>query len=139
MYEEGLLYQSFEKKTEGYYFSVNVPLLDARIRNLECDDTGFNDIRNVVGARKVRFPQLLNQFYGKINGSIAQSIISDTYDPYLRINSPFFFSFLFYTFFILLFFFFFFLTFLLDPSSRCICAHFDADPEYYLSDPNQAW
>jgi len=39
-----LRYQSFEKKTDGWYFGDNVPEAP-RIRNLECSDTGYNDIR----------------------------------------------------------------------------------------------
>jgi len=99
-YEEGLVYQSLTKKTSGYIFGDNVAN-DPRIRNLECSDTGYSDIRQQTGARRTRWPQLLNSYYGKINATIGQIMLGDTYDPYLRE---------------------------VNPSSRCICAHYDVDP-----------
>jgi hypothetical protein len=110
-YEQGLKYQSFAKKTDGWYFGDNVPD-DPRIRNLECADTGYNDIRQQTGARRTRWPQLLSQYDGAIDTATGQTILSDTFDVYLmRVN----------------------------PSSRTICAHYDIDPMEYVSDPNGVW
>ena len=61
-YEEGLLYQSLARKTNGYFWGDNTPT-DPRIRNLECCGTGFSDIRSpqrsppgalAAAARRIR-------------------------------------------------------------------------------------
>ena len=82
------------------------------IRNLECVDTGYSDLRQQTGARRTRWPQLLNGYYGQINATVGQVMLGDTYDPYLR---------------------------KINPSSRCICSHYDVDPQYYADDPNAVW
>jgi hypothetical protein len=110
-YEQGLKYQSIAKKKDGWYFGDNAPE-DPRIRNLECTDTGYSDIRQQTGARRTRWPQLLSQYDGAINMENGQTMLGDTFDVYLmRIN----------------------------PSSRTICAHYDTDPMEYASDPNAVW
>lgn len=98
-YEEGLLYQSLSRTSDGYFWGDNAPT-DPRIRNLECIGTGFSDIRTPNGARQVRWRQLLEQFDGKIDAAVGKRMIADTFDPYLN-----------YT----------------HPSSRTICAHSDED------------
>jgi uncharacterized protein CbrC (UPF0167 family) len=110
-YEQGLIYQLLEKKTDGYFFGANVPS-DPRIRNLESSDTGWSDVRQQTGARSVRWPQLLDQHYGTIDAKIGQKMLADTFDPYLGY---------------------------INPSSRTICAHYDEDPMEYVSDPNAVW
>lgn len=110
-YEQGLRFQSFNKKTDGWYFGDNVPE-DPRIRNLECSDTGYNDIRQQTGARRTRWPQVLAQHAGAIDLAAGQSILADNFDVYLMCA---------------------------NPSSRTICAHYDADPMFYVSDPNAVW
>jgi Phospholipase B len=110
-YEQGLKYQSFQKKTDGWFFGDNAPD-DPRIRYLECTDTGYDDIRQQTGARRMRWPQLLEQYNGRIDAATAQAILADGFDVYLmRIN----------------------------PSSRTICSHYDTDPQFYASDPNAVW
>jgi hypothetical protein len=110
-YEQGLKYQSIAKKKDGWYFGDNVPD-DPRIRNLECTDTGYSDVRQQTGARRTRWPQLLGQYDSAINLANGQAMLGDTFDVYLmRIN----------------------------PSSRTICAHYDTDPMEYASDPNAVW
>ncbi|MGF6597778.1 hypothetical protein P3T23_002495 [Paraburkholderia sp. GAS448] len=110
-YEQGLKYQSIAKKKDGWYFGDNVPD-DPRIRNLECTDTGYSDVRQQTGARRTRWPQLLSQYDSAINLANGQAMLGDTFDVYLmRIN----------------------------PSSRTICAHYDTDPMEYASDPNAVW
>jgi len=99
-YEEGLLYQSLARKTDGYFWGDNAPT-DPRIRNLECFGTGFSDIRTPNGARQVRWQQLLGEFDGRIDVEVGKRMIGDTFDPYLN-----------YT----------------HPSARTICAHSDEDP-----------
>ncbi len=110
-YEQGLIYQSLEKKTDGYFYGDNAPS-DPRIRNLESTDTGYNDVRQQTGARRVRWPQLLAQYDGEIDAEIGQRMLGDTFDPYLGY---------------------------VNPSSRTISSHYDKDPMYYVSDPNAVW
>lgn len=110
-YEQGLIYQNLSKKTDGFFFGDNAPN-DPRIRNVESTDTGFNDVRQQTGARRVRWPQLLAQYDGRIDAEVGQTMLADTFDPYLGY---------------------------INPSSRTICSHYDADPMYYVSDPNAVW
>ncbi len=110
-YEQGLIYTSLKKKNNGYFFGDNAPD-DPQIRNLECTDVGYNDIRQQTGARRTRWPQVLNQYYGQIDASIGKTLLADTYDVYLQ---------------------------KINPSSRTICSHYDSDPMYYVSDPNAVW
>lgn len=110
-YEQGLVYQLLEKKTDGYFYGDNAPT-DPRIRNLESTDTGYSDVRQQTGARRVRWPQMLAQHDGAIDADVGQAMLADTFDPYLG-----------YT----------------NPSSRTICSHYDEDPMYFVSDPNAIW
>ena len=110
-YEQGLIYQNFQKKSDGWYFGDNVPD-DPRIRNLESSDVGFSDIRQQTGARRMRWPQLLTQYEGRIDAETGQKILGDTFDVYLM---------------------------RIEPSSRTISSHYDTDPQPYVSDPNAVW
>ncbi|MGE0540089.1 MAG: C45 family autoproteolytic acyltransferase/hydrolase [Dehalococcoidia bacterium] len=110
-YEQGLIYQKFEKKQDGWFFGTNTPT-DPRIRNLESTDVGYDDIRRQTGARRVRWPQLLTQYHGRIDAEIGQTMLADTFDPYLGY---------------------------INPSSRTISAHYDEDPMQYLSDTFYPW
>jgi len=110
-FEQGLTYTNFTSINDGYLWGCNVPF-DPRIRNLECVDVGAYDIRQQTGARSVRWPQLLKQYDGVINVTVGQTMLGDTWDPYLKE---------------------------FNPSSRGICAHYDVDPQYYVSDPNAVW
>ncbi len=86
--ELGLKYQSVERKTDGYFIGFNAPV-DPRIRNLECSDVGYCDIRTPMGARRVRLTQLMEEYHGKIDIEVAQEILSDHYDVYLqKENNP---------------------------------------------------
>lgn len=110
-YEQGLKYQSLKRTKNGCFFGCNA-VFDPRIRNLECKDNGFNDPRQQTGARRQRWMELIDQYYGKIDVEIAKKMLADTYDVYLGYN---------------------------NPSSRCICAHYDVDPQYYADDPDAVW
>ena len=101
-YEEGLLYQSLSRTTDGYFWGDNA-VVDPRIRNLECFGTGFSDVRTPNGAREVRWRQLLGQYNGAIDAEIGKRMLADTFDTYLGYISP---------------------------SARTICAHSDVDPCY---------
>lgn len=82
-FEQGIKFQNFEKKKDGYFFGCNVAD-DPRIRNLECDGEGYNDIRRHTGGRRVRIPQLLEKYYKNINVDVAKHIMSDHYDVYQK-------------------------------------------------------
>lgn len=104
-YQEGLIYQQLDKKTDGYFAGFNANE-DPRIRNLECSDQGYNDIRKHTGSRRVRWEALLQENYGKIDLEIAQKMLSDHYDVYLKKEKP---------------------------SALTICAHYDEDPRLSMS------
>jgi hypothetical protein len=110
-YQQGLIYQNLEKKSDGWFYGDNAPS-DPRIRFVESTDTGYNDIRQQTGARRVRWPQLLAQHEGSIDAEIGQVMLGDTFDPYLGY---------------------------INPSSRTISSHYDEDPMEFVSDPNAVW
>jgi len=107
--ELGLRFHNTERKTNGYFIGFNAPY-DPRIRNLECVNTGIDDIRRHQGARKVRLTDLMDEWKGKLNVSVAQQIISDHYDVYLNKE---------------------------NPCSRTCCAHYELDGREYMSDPSR--
>ena len=73
--ELGLEFVNVERKKNGYFIGFNAPY-DARIRNLECVNSGFDDIRRHQGARKVRLEQLMDQPYqprGAVDGCVVDT------------------------------------------------------------------
>lgn len=99
-FELGLNYSDFKKIKDGYFVGFNAPE-SPQIRNLECSNTGYNDIRT-SGARRVRWNTLMNKYYGRINLDIGKSMLADHYNVYSKkINFP-------------------------DAST--ICGHYDCDP-----------
>jgi hypothetical protein len=107
--ELGLRFHNTERTKNGYFIGFNAPY-DPRIRNLECINTGFDDIRRHQGARRVRLEELMDEHKGKINMDIAHQIISDHYDIYLHKE---------------------------NPCSRTVCSHYDMDAREYMSDPTR--
>ncbi len=107
--ELGLEYVNVEKTKDGYFIGFNAPY-DPRIRNLECANTGFDDIRRHQGARRVRLEQLMEEHKGKINVQIGQEIMADHYDIYLN---------------------------KINPSSRTCCSHYELDDRAFMSDPSR--
>jgi hypothetical protein len=105
-FELGLKYQSVQRTKDGYFIGFNAPY-DPKIRNLECSDTGFTDIRTAMGARRVRLTQLMEQYHGKIDIEIAQKVLSDHYDVYLEKE---------------------------NPCSRTVEGHYELDPFEYWAD-----
>ena len=103
--ELGLEFVNVERKKNGYFIGFNAPY-DARIRNLECVNSGFDDIRRHQGARKVRLEQLMIQHKGKLNIEIAKEIIADHYDVYLNKT---------------------------NPCSRTCCSHYELDDRAFMS------
>ncbi len=110
-FEQGLYYTSLKKKKDGYFYGCNV-VWDPRIRNLECKgETGFNDPRMQTGARRIRWPQLLEPNLGSIDAQAGMTMLADTFDVYLNKE---------------------------QPSCRTICAHYDIDPREFAP-PVTAW
>jgi hypothetical protein len=107
--ELGLEYVNVEKKKDGYFIGFNAPY-DPRIRNLECSNTGFDDLRRHQGARRVRLEQLMEEHKGKINVTLGQDIMADHYDVYLN---------------------------KINPSSRTCCSHYELDDRAFMSDPGR--
>lgn len=108
-FEQGLKYFNVEKKKDGWFIGFNAPL-DPRIRNLECSNTGYCDIRRHQGARQVRLTQLMRQHNGRINVNTAKMVLADHYDVYLKKE---------------------------NPSSRTVDAHYELDDRAFMSDPSR--
>lgn len=107
--ELGLRFHNVERTKNGFFIGFNAPY-DPRIRNLECSNTGFDDIRRHQGARRVRLNDLMDNLKGKINIEVAKDIISDHYDVYLKKE---------------------------NPCSRTCCSHYEMDAREYMSDPSR--
>jgi hypothetical protein len=107
--ELGLRFHSDVRTRNGCFISFNAPY-DPRIRNLECANTGFDDVRRHQGARRVRLEQLTTHWKGKIDCDVAKTILADHYDVYLKKE---------------------------NPCSRTCCAHYDLDAREYMSDPSR--
>jgi hypothetical protein len=108
-FELGLRFSNVERKKDGYFIGFNAPL-DPRIRNLECSNTGYADIRRHQGARQVRLTQLMREYQGRINIGIAKRILADHYDVYLKKD---------------------------NPCSRTVDGHYELDDRAFMSDPSR--
>ena len=115
-FELGLKYYNVELNPEcGYFIGFNAPL-DPRIRNLECSNTGFADIRRHQGARQVRLKQLMTKYYGEITCEIGEKILADHGDVYpdeTKADET------------------------INPCSRTVCGHYELDDRAYMSDPSR--
>ena len=107
--ELGLKYHNVERTKNGYFIGFNAAY-DPRIRNKECTDSGFDDIRRHQGARRVRLGDLMDENKGKLNINLALKLIGDHYDVYLEKE---------------------------NPSSRTVCGHYELDAREYMSDPSR--
>lgn len=103
--ELGLKFVNVERKKNGFFIGYN-STDDPRIRNLECSNTGYDDVRRHQGARKVRLEELMETHKGKIDVQVAQEIISDHFDVYLHRE---------------------------NPCSRTICSHYELDDRAFMS------
>ena len=107
--ELGLEFVNVERTKNGYFIGFNAPY-DPRIRNLECVNSGFDDIRRHQGSRKVRLEQLMEQHKGKLNIELAKEIIADHYDVYLNKT---------------------------NLCSRTVCSHYELDDRAFMSQPDR--
>ncbi|PKN33289.1 MAG: hypothetical protein CVU61_14195 [Deltaproteobacteria bacterium HGW-Deltaproteobacteria-19] len=108
-FELGLEFYNVERTKDGWFIGFNAPL-DPRIRNLECGNTGFADIRRHQGARQVRLTQLMRQHDGKIDTETARQILADHYDVYLKKD---------------------------NPCSRTVDGHYELDDRAFMSQPGR--
>jgi hypothetical protein len=104
--ELGLKYHNIERTKNGFFIGFNATY-DERIRNLECNNSGFYDVRRHQGARLVRLGDLMDEHKGKLNIDVAKKIIGDHYDVYLKKED--------------------------NPCSRTVCSHYDLDAREYMS------
>ena len=110
--ELGLKYVHIEKKTDGYFIGFNA-CYDPRIRNLECKNHGYFDIRRHVGARRVALDMKIKEYTEgakRISPKEAQLILSSHWDVYLEKE---------------------------NPCSRTICSHYELDKREYMSQENR--
>lgn len=107
--ELGLRFHSTERTTNGCFISFNAAY-DPRIRNLECVNSGFDDVRRHQGARRVRLAELTDHWKGRIDAEVAKTILGDHYDVYLHKE---------------------------NPCSRTCCSHYDLDAREFMSDPSR--
>ncbi len=105
-FELGLKFYKVDRTKDGYFIGFNAPL-DPRIRNLECTNTGYADIRRHQGARQVRLEELMEQYYSGIDAEIGKVVLGDHYDVYLH---------------------------KINPCSRTIDAHYELDAREYMSE-----
>lgn len=103
--ELGLKFTNTERTKNGYFIGFN-STYDPRIRNFECANSGFYDIRRHQGARKVRLDDLIDKYKGKLNINVAKNMISDHYDVYLN---------------------------KVNPCSRTVCSHYELDKREFMS------
>jgi len=107
--ELGLQFHNVERTKNGYFIGFNATY-DPQIRNIECINSGFYDIRRHQGARYVRLSELMDENKGKLNVDVAKKIIADHYDVYLNKE---------------------------NKCSRTVCSHYDLDPREYMSAPGR--
>lgn len=108
--ELGLRFHRTERTHNGVFIGFNAAY-DPQIRNLECVNSGIDDVRRHQGARKVRLTDLMEKWKGKIDVEVAKRIIADHFDVYLEKNN--------------------------NPCSRTICSHYELDGREYMSDPSR--
>jgi len=106
-FELGLKYWDVQRTKDGCFYGCNVAFYPP-IRNLECADTGYCDIRRHQGARQVRIPELIEKYKGTMDINIAKIMIADHYDAYLKKE---------------------------NPCSRTVCSHYELDAREFMSDP----
>jgi hypothetical protein len=86
-YEQELRYQSFKKKTDGWYFGDNV-LKTRAFATWSAATPGTTTSGSRPGARRTRWRRLLAQYAGAIDLAAGQSILADKFDVYLMCANP---------------------------------------------------
>jgi hypothetical protein len=84
--ELGLKEVALEKKKDGYFSGSNVAE-NLKLLRFETD-TKETDIRSSSIARRVRWKQLMKQYVGKIDVSLAKEFEADHIDTYVKKKEP---------------------------------------------------
>jgi hypothetical protein len=84
--ELGLTQIGFEKKGDGYFTGSNVAE-DLKLLRFETSSKE-TDIRTSSVARRVRWKQLMKQYAGRIDLSLAKDFEADHFDTYLQRQQP---------------------------------------------------
>lgn len=84
--ELGLKFHSLEKTADGYYAGSNVTS-NPQILHGESDGI-FDDIRDNIVARRVRWNRLMSEYEGLIDVALAKQMLADHYDTYLEVDRP---------------------------------------------------
>lgn len=100
-FEQGLRFTSLTQTRDGYFTGYNAAT-DQRILEEECGGIGAEDPASYRGARRVRWEQLMEENYGRIDVRSAMKMIADHVDSFLEEELP---------------------------SRRTICGHFELDPQ----------
>lgn len=108
-YELGLQFYNITMTKNGSFIGYNAPL-DPRIRNLECSNTGYADIRRHQGARQVRLAELMAEHHGRLDTEIGKAMLADHHDVYLNKN---------------------------NPCSRTVDGHYELDAREFMSQPGR--
>jgi hypothetical protein len=108
-YELGLQFYNVTRTKDGSFIGFNAPL-DPRIRNLECSNTGYADIRRHQGARQVRLAELMAEHHGRLDVELGKTILADHHDVYLHKD---------------------------NPCSRTVDGHYELDAREYMSQPGR--
>lgn len=108
-YELGLQFYNVTMTKNGSFIGYNAPL-DPRIRNLECSNTGYADIRRHQGARQVRLAELMAEHHGRLDTEIGKAILADHHDVYLNRK---------------------------NPCSRTVDGHYELDAREFMSQPGR--
>ncbi|OPY50144.1 MAG: Phospholipase B [Methanosaeta sp. PtaU1.Bin112] len=108
-YELGLKFYNVTMTRNGSFIGYNAPL-DPRIRNLECSNTGYADIRRHQGARQVRLAELMAEHHGRLDTETGKAILADHHDVYLNRK---------------------------NPCSRTVDGHYELDAREFMSQPGR--
>lgn len=108
-YELGLQFYNVTMTKNGSFIGYNAPL-DPRIRNLECSNTGYADIRRHQGARQVRLAELMAEHHGRLDTETGKIILADHHDVYLKKD---------------------------NPCSRTVDGHYELDAREFMSQPGR--
>jgi hypothetical protein len=80
LFEIGLRHHNVERTKNGVFYGMNSPV-NTELRETETENHDYYNTNTSIGNRRKRLDYLLNdQYYGKIDMSIAKKIISDHYD-----------------------------------------------------------
>jgi hypothetical protein len=82
-FEQGIKFQDLQKTKDGFFFGCNVSF-NPQIRNLECSNQGYDDIRRATGGRRLRFMEIFEDKLLKIDVEKAKKIMSDHFDVFLK-------------------------------------------------------